>query len=202
MNSHMAGSKNTAQKDNVKQADPQDWLTEYGDLLYRYALTRVKSPDLAEDLVQDALLSAFKAYERFEGRCSVRTWIVGILRNKIIDHFRATNRRGGEALELEESQVDTGQYFNSIGIWRQFLENWADNPEEIIEKRDFYAVFEKCLSKLPEQSRKAFILKMTGEQDSKEVCNLLQISTSNYWVLLYRARMGLRECIEKNWVKA
>ena len=195
-------SKSAADAVKIDNSGPDSWLDLYGDILYRFAMARVKSPELAEDLVQDTLVSAIKAYDRFEGRCTVRTWLVDILRNKIIDHFRATSRRGGDAAPLEEELVDTGKYFNSFGIWRRILANWADNPEDILEKRDFYKVFENCLSKLPEQTRKAFLLKMTGEMSSAEACNIMEVSSSNYWVILYRARMSLRECIEKNWANA
>lgn len=183
-----------------RNVDPSLWLDEYGDILYKYAVARVKSQELAEDLVQEALLSGIKAYDRFEGRCTVKTWLVGILKNKIIDHFRSVSRKGIPD-DLDDKDVHTQNYFNSFGIWRVILENWADSPDEILEKRDFYKVFEGCLGKLPEQSRKAFLMKMSGEKESAEVCNILGISSSNYWVLLYRARLALRECIEINWIQ-
>lgn len=176
------------------------WVEKHGDALFRYAYLRVNSHEIAEDLVQETLLAAVRGYDSFEGRSSVKTWLIGILKNKIIDHIRKTVRRNkNESLDQEDDVLD--RHFNRLGIWTRVLGDWAEDPDEIMERKDFFRVLEGCLGKVPEKGRRAFTLKMLEQVESKEICKILDITASNLWVLLHRCRLSLRECLEKNWAE-
>lgn len=188
---------------NHKSANPEEndvtaWVEEYGDRLFKYALFRVRDKELAEDLVQEALLSAFRSHASFEGRSSVYTWLVTILKNKIIDHVRKDSRATMVSLD-DGFQDERGELFNRLGLWKVDLLEWDGGGEALLEREDFRVQLESCLSKMPEKLRQAFIFKIIDDLDSEEVCKILQISPNNLWVMLYRARMRLRTCLDKNW---
>ncbi len=178
--------------------DVTQWVEEFGDRLYKYALFRVRNKELAEDLVQDALLSAFRSRASFEGRSSVYTWLVTILKNKIIDHVRKDSRASIVSLD-DGFQDERGELFNRLGLWKVDLLDWDGGGEALLERQDFRLQFESCLAKMPEKLRQAFIFKVVDDLDSEEVCEILKISPNNLWVMLYRARMRLRTCLDKNW---
>ena len=179
--------------------DPHQWIEECGDYLFRYAMMRVSNRETAEDLVQDTLIAAIKGYENFEGRSTIKTWLVGILKNKIIDHIRKVSRRGKlEVLPTEEEPFERN--FNRLGIWNTVLADWAGDPDELLHEKQLKEVLKICLAKVPLKSRQAFVLKTFDNKESDEICNILDITPSNLWVLLHRCRNSLRECLEINWV--
>lgn len=194
-------SKPEKQDAPLSSEDVSRWLDDHGTVLYRYAYVRVRNRELAEDLVQDTLLSAVRAVQNFRADSSVRTWLIGILKNKIIDHLRQARRSAAlgivdsDSFDEEVLQRD----FNRFGIWNRFLGNWAANPEELLEQEQLLGIFRRCLEGLPERTRQAYLLKNFDGQECEDVCNVLGITTSNLWVLLHRARHGLRDCIEKHW---
>jgi RNA polymerase sigma-70 factor, ECF subfamily len=183
-------------------ADPGRWLDEHGDYLYRYAVFRLRDNTAAEDVVQETFLAALKGYDKFEGRGSERTWLVGILKHKIIDHFRKSER---------EDVIDEGpehlEFFQSTGRWAGHWNSghaprdWAITPEELIERSDFWKVFNDCLSPLPRRIASAFTLREVDGLKSEEICNILNINVNNLWVMLHRARLHLRNCLEVNWFR-
>ncbi|MCB0334810.1 MAG: sigma-70 family RNA polymerase sigma factor [Bdellovibrionales bacterium] len=180
-----------------REMDPDQWVDRYGDRLYKYALARVREASLAEDLVQETFLSAVKAYGDFEGRSAVKTWLLTILKNKIIDHYRKVKRQG-EAVSLD-SDTDTHTAGMTLGIWNTFVHNWASNPDELVEGQEFLGALNECFRKLPDRYKKLFQVKLADDLSTEEICNLFDISASNYWVLLHRIRMQLRQCLDKNW---
>lgn len=185
---------------NKRLGNPELWLEEHGDYLFRFALSRVRSRETAEDLVQETLLAAVRAQNSFQGRSTARTWLVSILKNKIIDHFRKANR---EILDNEGvvEPSEGPECFNTAGIWNSTVTDWAADPTTLLERKEFHKVLSECLQKLPHKMREIFTLKVLDDVDSKEICKVLGVSSSNLWVLLHRARMGLRDCIEKNWIE-
>lgn len=187
----------TSKTDNIPQ--PEVWLEEYGDQLYRFAYSKLKNEETAEDMVQETLLSAVKAFDNFQAKASVKTWLFTIIKNKIIDHVRKTKRRIKEDKEVDVND-DKGQ-FNRAGIWSVFVPNWAREPDKILEDKDFSNTLESCIGKLKDKPKKALMLSINSDFSSDEICNALEISSSNLWVILHRARMQLRECLEKNWYK-
>ena len=200
-----SGSQGSGANDEAGQGDsvhdlgsPELWLEEYGDYLYRYAFMRINSREVAEDLVQETLLAAYRGRSNFEGRSTLKTWLVGIMKNKIIDYLRRASRKERKEVLEDDSEV-LDRHFNRFGIWNRILPNWASDPNQILERREFMQTFEGCLRKVPRKARRAFMLKTFENTSSEEVCKILDITPSNLWVLLHRCRMNLRECLEKNW---
>jgi RNA polymerase sigma-70 factor (ECF subfamily) len=196
-----------AQVKSLSQSpDPERWLDDHGDYLFKYAVFRLRDNNVAEDAVQETFLAALKAYEKFEGRGSERTWLVGILKHKIIDHFRRAGREtpiGEEADDGPEHQEffrTTGQF---EGHWNKDYAptDWHATPAELIERSDFWKVFNECLSPLPQRTVSAFTLREVDGLKSEEVCEILSIKVNNLWVMLHRARLHLRNCLELNWFK-
>jgi RNA polymerase sigma-70 factor (TIGR02943 family) len=186
--------------------DPGQWLDDHGDYLFKYAAFRLRDNTAAEDAVQETFLAALKSYEKFEGRGSERTWLVGILKHKIIDHFRKTEREApigegpDEGPEHREFFERTDQW---TGHWNtdHAPTDWHATPAELIERRDFWNVFNDCLSPLPKRTASAFTLREIDGLKSEEICDILNIKVNNLWVMLHRARLHLRNCLEVNWFK-
>jgi len=178
--------------------NPEAWVDEYGDSLYRFALARIKDSTIAEELVQDTFLSALKSVDRFKGQSSVKTWLVAILKHKIIDHFRKKKlERVSDDIDTFSDAVD--QIFGKRGEWSVKPNNWQTNPGRIYEQQEFLSILYRCLSGLPERHAKAFTLREIDGFDTEEICKILEITATNCWVMLYRARMHLRRCLELNW---
>jgi RNA polymerase sigma-70 factor (ECF subfamily) len=184
----------------VGPSPPETWLDEHGDALFRYARSRVGTRELAEDLVQETLLSALGAWSRFEGRSSVRTWLLAILRRKIIDHCRRMSAT--ETVSTAEDGLDPSlirdRFFNASGTWKDAPLNW-ETPDKVSEFREFWDVFHGCLSRLPASLATVFILRELEGMTMEEVCEALELTEGNLRVRLHRARLMLRECLEKNW---
>ena len=176
------------------------WVDEHGDCLFRYALARVRKPEVAEDLVQETFLAAVRGYERFGGRSSVRSWLVGILKHKIIDHYRKAGRETSFT-DLEFFSDECSEKFVSQGFWKheEGPNEWQPDASEVMQKGEFWQTMRECLKKLPERVASVFSLREMEGVPSKEICALLAISEANLWVMLHRARMALRECLEMNW---
>jgi RNA polymerase sigma-70 factor (ECF subfamily) len=173
--------------------EPGEWLNQYGDALYRYALDRLRRPHDAEDVVQETLLAAFKARGEFQGRSHPRTWLMGILKRKVVDRLRASAREG-RATDLD----DLDDWFDARGKWRKAPGKW-DNPAAAAERSEFWDVLRLCLARLPGRMAEAFALRALDEQAPAEVCRELAISPGNLWVLLHRARLQLVRCLELHW---
>jgi RNA polymerase sigma-70 factor (ECF subfamily) len=176
--------------------DPGEWLTRYGDALYRYALARLRRPHDAEEAVQETLLAALRARRQFRGQSHPRTWLIGILKRKVADQLRAAARR---APGSEVDDLDT--WFDANGKWRKSPRNWRD-PAASAERSEFWAVVRHCLARLPSRMAAAFTLRTIDERAAAEVCRELALSPGNLWVLLHRARLGLVRCLEVHWFRA
>jgi len=178
--------------------DPETWLDQYGDYLYRFALAHTKDQAVAEDLVQETFLAALHGRNRFKGHSAVKTWLSAILKNKIVDYLRKKIRE--QAMNDTNSITETVDgYFHRNGSWKIRPEKWNLDPSKIYEQHEFMDTFYKCLSELPDRLSKAFVLREMEGYSTKEICNVLQVSSTNSWVMLYRARMFLRRCLELFW---
>ncbi len=177
---------------------PEHWLDQHGDALYAFALLRVRQPATAEDLVQETLLAALSAQQRFEARASRRTWLIGILKNKIVDHLRRAGRE--QALPDDDDGEDVfADRFDATGHWRVAPADWGD-PAALAENRALGAALAECIGHLPDKLRRPFVLREIDGMDSAEVIALLGISSAgNLWVMLSRARERVRECLQRNW---
>lgn len=179
-------------------SDPTTWVAQHGDALFRYALLRMRDQTQAEDMVQETFLAALKARERFSGQSSEKTWLIGILKHKIIDHFRKQKREQNcDDIESLTEQLD--QQFDPRGHWNVSLARWQ-NPDQAHENREFWKVFAACIAHLPDHLADLFILREIKGLTTEEICKLLDISTTNnMWVMLSRARMRLRNCLDSRW---
>ena len=190
-----AAEENLAEDPNL---DPETWLDQYGDYLYRFALARIEDKAAAEDLVQETFLAALNGRKSFKGHSSVKTWLSAILKHKIVDYLRKKSREKviNDTDTITES-VDG--FFHRNGNWKIRPEKWNMDPSKIYEQREFMGTFYKCLSELPDRLSKAFMLREMQGYSTKDICNDLQVSSTNSWVMLYRARMLLRRCLELFW---
>jgi RNA polymerase sigma-70 factor (ECF subfamily) len=185
---------------DVQEVAPEAWVDRYGDALYRYALLRLRSADLAADVVQDTFLEAFRVRHSFESRSTERTWLFGILRHKIIDQLRKRSREGEVPDDRSAAhRADDASPFDRRGHWKITPASWAGDPSRVIETREFWDAFSDCLAELPHGLADAFFLRELDELDSDEVQRILQISPANFWKRLHRARMLLRQCLESRW---
>ncbi|ESS66731.1 RNA polymerase, sigma-24 subunit, ECF subfamily [Methyloglobulus morosus KoM1] len=178
---------------------PDQWLELYGDALYRYAITRVRDPDLAADLLQDTLLAALKAKDNFMGQASEQTWLTGILKHKMIDFFRKSSREKTDTMGDEVADYKNDSFFDEKGSWRVDLSVWS-KPDKALEQEEFLAVLQRCVDKLPQKMSQVFILRELDGMESEEICDVMAISSlNNFWVMLSRARVQLRHCLDMNW---
>jgi RNA polymerase sigma-70 factor, ECF subfamily len=187
-------------------SNPEVWVDQYGDYLFRYAMSRLRDRTLAEEAVQETFLAALKGKESFGGQSSERTWLIGILKHKIIDHFRKSSRElplFEEQLpyEQEESFRSTGEW---VGHWTEQAApgEWGMDPIKSLQQKEFWEALERCLSMLPARLAQVFILREMDEMSSDEICKTLNITESNLWVMLHRARAQLRRSLEINYFKS
>lgn len=182
------------------QLDPQRWVDEHGDALFGYAMIRLRNPELAEDVVQETFMAALRGRDSYAGRASERTWLISILKRKIIDYFR--KRREITASELsadDDADSLVGAMFDQSGMWKSNKPmTWTD-PVGSLREKDFMKILRECLAGLPGRLADAFTLREMEQIPSEEVCQILGITSSNLWQMLYRSRVRLRRCLEVKW---
>jgi RNA polymerase sigma-70 factor (ECF subfamily) len=177
-------------------------LDQHRGYLLRVARLQLRDEAQAEDVVQETLLAAL-AGSGFSGRSSLRTWLTGILKHKIVDAIRRKQREPTVAsafgdMETELDIEDFDALFNERGGWDSKPADWG-NPEEALDRRQFLEMIEFCLEKLPPNTGRAFMMREVMDLETDEICKELSITANNLWVILYRARMALRLCLEQNW---
>lgn len=167
--------------------------------LLRVAFLQLRDHDLAADVVQDTLLAALQAAKGFSGRSSVKTWLTGILKHKIVDAIRLRIRDPVRMSLSEECTLDDfDAAFDESGHWGEPPAEWG-NPEQALQQQQFLNVLDLCLERLPPNTARVFIMREVLELETDEICKDLSITSTNLWVILYRARMALRQCLEQNW---
>jgi len=177
-------------------------LAEQRPVLFRYALLQLRDSELADDAVQETLLAAWQSAAGFEGKASLRTWLIGILKHKIADYWRR-NAREAVVPVLDQTYEDDGEaeeddYFMTSGHWNGGPKAWAD-PEAALKQQEFWAIYEVCQNNLPPKMANVFMLRELVGLDADEVCRETGLSDANYWVTMHRARLRLRECLEIRW---
>jgi RNA polymerase sigma-70 factor (ECF subfamily) len=186
----------------IKSNDPQNWLDEYGDYLYQYALYRVSKRVIAEDLVQETLLAALNSYAEFDHKSSTKTWLTSILRHKITDYFRKTYKTNKNKVNLEYGSMDdfvgSGKY---PGRWKLEYapKDWPESTDRPVLQKEFMQIFTKCLSGLPDHIASVFKMRELEDRSTDEICKELEITSTNFWVIMHRARTKLRRCLEIHW---
>ena len=168
-------------------------------VLLRFAALQLRNDAQAEDVVQDSLIAVLEKPERFAGQSSLRTYVTGIMKHKIIDVLRASGRTRQIETFDDQSEADAiDALFAADGHTLGKPRDWG-NPEATLEQKEFFSVMETCLEKLPAKTARVFMMREWLELDTDEICQELGLSTSNVWVILYRARLRLRECLDLHW---
>ena len=168
--------------------------------LLRVARLQLRDADLAEDVVQETIVAALSARERFSGRSSVKTWLTGILKHKIVDAIRQKQRQPIIAATFDD-ETDLDEFdplFKDNGAWEAPPADWGD-PENALSRAEFMGIMDLCLERLPPNTARVFLMREVLELETHEICKELAITANNLWVILYRARMALRQCLEQNW---
>ena len=173
------------------------WIDNYADYMYNYAIVRVNDSDLAKDLVQDTFFAGLKSAKNFQGKSTERTWLISILKRKIIDHYRKINSKKGQA-EVRMNFYDDGE---NEGNWleERVPQSWENQLEKSVENDELKKQLSSCIEALPEKYAMVFRMKTIQEFETEEICKELDITSSNLWVIIHRARTQLRKCMEDNW---
>ena len=183
----------------VHQLNPDKWIHEYRDYLVNYARQKVSDHGIAEDLAQETFLSAWSARLRFRGHCTEKTWLVGILRNKIIDHYRRTARR--PMLNETDLQLPAWDDDGKVGNWLEQHAIAGDrfDPVKNTERFEFMKQLDAGIERLPDLSGQAFRMREIQGLSTDEITSALNITKSNLWVLIHRAKSGLQQHFSGSW---
>lgn len=165
--------------------------------LLRFARSQLRNDAWAEDAVSDTLLAALEKPQSFGGLSQLKTWLVGILKHKVVDQLRRHAREASLTTDDDEDDLDT-LLFKADGEWREAPKDWGD-PEHALRERQFFEVLEACVEHLPATQGRVFMMREWLELDADEICKQLSITTTNLWVLLHRARLRLRTCLQQGW---
>jgi RNA polymerase sigma-70 factor (TIGR02943 family) len=187
----------------ARLSDPERWVDEHGGYLFNYALARLRDPHKAEDAVQETFLAALKGGKNFAGRSAEKSWLIGILKNKIFDHYRKASRETSFT-DLDFYADEESDRFASEGLGKgswihQFGPQEWPNAGESLDNELFWKNYHDCAARLPDKVAAVFHLREVDGVESREICAMLKISEGNLWVMLHRARMALRHCLETNW---
>ncbi|MFV9550064.1 sigma-70 family RNA polymerase sigma factor [Algibacter sp. PT7-4] len=178
------------------QINPNNWIDLYSDYLFNYTITRVSDREKAQDLVQDTFLAGLKSMKNFKGEASERTWLISILKRKIIDHYRKINSNKGKA----EVRINYNDNENE-GDWleERVADPFDKTAEDSLQNSELSDAIHDCLGKLPVKQADVFKMKTILGYETEVICNELDITASNLWVIIHRARTAMADCLEKNW---
>lgn len=186
----------------INEINPHHWVKAHADYLFAFAIARLNDEERARDLVQDTFLAALEKIKGFEGKASERTWLTAILKNKIIDEYRkkSSGLRNTEVITAEKEQVDffdegSGHWIADYGP----KEFGIEDKDHIINK-EFELILQKCIEKLPILWKAVFTMKHIDEEPTDTICTELKVTASNFWVIIHRAKLNLRACLQKNWI--
>ncbi len=185
------------QKSKATASDPANWLEEHGDYLFRFAVSRLRDADAAEEVVQDTFVSALKNVKQFAGRGNERAWLIGILKNKIIDVFRK-RKRNPVNVDHEKSDI-AEMLFDENGSWKKEIRASLKQSLDSIDREEFWKILKQCMNLLPSRHADAFTMRTMDEVPTEKICKALKLTASNYWVILHRARLQLSGCMKQNW---
>ena len=179
------------------EINPNKWIDLYSDYLFNFTITRVKDRETAQDLVQETFFAGLKSMKNFKGQASERTWLISILKRKIIDHYRKINSNKGKA----EVRMNLNFDGENEGDWleQRVADSYDKTAENNLENTELGLAIHNCISKLPSKQAQVFKMKTLLGYDTETICNELGITASNLWVLIHRARTSLASCMEKNW---
>jgi RNA polymerase sigma-70 factor (ECF subfamily) len=191
MNNKASTSSNTV--------NPQIWLVEYHESLFKYALARLRDADLAEESIQETFLAALQSQKGFQGLASEKTWLISILKRKIYDHFRRIGRDKQIKMSFPMERL-RNDVFDSGRIPAVRSRIWFSDPSMVYEQKEFLKIIKHALSELPDRTAQAFILREVVELSSQEICEFMHISIYNLYVMVHRARKHLRDDLQLKWL--
>lgn len=179
------------------QLNPEKWVEKYADYLFNYAIVRVNDREVANDLVSETFLAGLSSKSNYQGKASERTWLVAILKRKIIDHYRRINSRKGQA-EIKITYSDE----ENEGEWleQQVADDFERSAEDDMENEELRLAILECLEEINEKHAAIFKRKTIDGADTEVICNEYHITPSNLWVIIHRARTALAACLKKNWL--
>jgi RNA polymerase sigma-70 factor (ECF subfamily) len=178
------------------EINPDKWIDLYADYLFNYTVTRVSDREIAQDLVQDTFFAGLKSMKNFKGEASERTWLISILKRKIIDHYRKINSNKGKA-EVRIQYNDA----ESEGDWleERVADPFDKTAEDNMQNTELGDAIHNCLGKLPKKQSEVFKMKTVLNYETEVICNELNITASNLWVIIHRARTAMADCLQENW---
>jgi RNA polymerase sigma-70 factor (ECF subfamily) len=182
----------------MAELNPQVWVDQYGDQLFRYAKSRLRDTNAAEEVVQETFLAGVRYSEQFAGRSTEVGWLMGILKRKIIDYVRSRNKYN-RVTPYEDELDPSAQMFDEMGNWKPGAVNWSPAPGQELEMEELSEIVSDCLKTLPQGQADVFVLSVMEEMESDDICAELGISASNMWVRMHRARLGLAKCVGSKW---
>ena len=182
---------------------PEYWVKTYADYLYSLALLKVNNEATAEDLVQETFLSAFKAKDTFKNNSSEKTWLTAILKNKIIDHYRKKDVLKDVSTYISSTESGFNEHFfnEHDGHWLEEASPlaWKELADAKVNSNEFNKIIHYCIQKMPTKLVPVFVAKFLEEDEAEIICKEFNITSSNYWVIIHRAKVLIRSCLEKNW---
>jgi len=179
--------------------NPDKWIDYYADYLFNYAVVRVSNAEIAKDLVQETFLAGLKSAKNYKGEAAERTWLIAILKRKVIDHYRKTNSKKGRAEVRMDYRAPTDSQANWIE--EQVADPFSSFEHDAIENRELGQAIYSCIAKLPKKQALVFTMKTIKNMDTETICKELDINPSNLWVMIHRARTALMDCLNQNWFK-
>jgi len=182
----------------LQRIDPEQWVDEYGDYLYRYAYSRLRDSNSAEEVVQETFLAGIRFREQYSGQGSERGWLLGILKRKIVDFVRLRSKHA-RAASYEDEDDPSAQLFDEKGNWRQNAMPSFNAAEQRVLAGELWEVVQGCMEHLPSGQADVFVLSVMEEMDSNDICRELEITSANLWTRLHRARLGLAKCVGARW---
>ncbi|SHJ74198.1 RNA polymerase sigma-70 factor, ECF subfamily [Pseudozobellia thermophila] len=177
--------------------DPTTWVDAYADYLFNYAIARINDAEIAKDLVQETFLAGLKSAKNYKGDAAERTWLIAILKRKVIDYYRKSNSKKGKA----EVRINYGSQTDAEGDWleEQVADPFSNFEHSDIENEELGLAIQSCIEKLPKKQAQVFTMKTIQGISTEDICNELNINPSNLWVMIHRARTALMGCLNQSW---
>ncbi len=179
------------------QLHPNTWVDSYADYLFNYAVSRVSDTEIAKDLVQETFFAGLKSAKNYKGKAAERTWLIAILKRKVIDYYRKINSKKGKA----EVRIGYSSSSESEGDWleEQVADPFSSFENDAVENEELGEAIQDCISKLPKKQSLVFTMKTIQGMSTEDICKELDINPSNLWVMIHRARTALMGCLNQNW---
>ncbi len=185
------------QQELMHHLNPDTWVDNYADYLFNYAVARVSDSEIAKDLVQETFFAGLKSAKNYKGDAAERTWLIAILKRKVIDHYRKINSNKGKA----EVRMSYNSNIDSEGDWleEQVADPYSKLDNSDLENAELGLAIQDCIAKLPKKQALVFKMKTIQGISTEDICNELGINSSNLWVIIHRARTTLMGCLNTNW---